>query len=104
MSDLLDDLLKTSLDGAIARVLIGLHWTVVVAEVDGKKRCGLASTLRWAHGHKGQPDMPQAGQLAGQPGSTLAMLARSDQLTQASVGVAAINAYPAKTLSSLVFL
>lgn len=89
---ILDQILGTLRDGRVTNVLIGLHWTAVVAEVDGQRRCGLASTLSGSHYQHGQVDVPQAGQLANLPGATLAALAKAGQPTQASVGVAAINA------------
>ena len=92
MNPALDDLLSNLLEGNITKVLIGLHWTAVVAEAKGQQRCGLASTLSNSHHRHGSPDVPQAGQLEDLPGSTLAMLAKSDQPILASVGVAAINA------------
>ncbi len=88
----MDDLLSNLLDGRKIKVLIGLHWTAVVAEVDGEQRCGLASTLSRPHHHHGKPDVPQAGQLEDLPGSALAMLAKSERPILASVGMAAINA------------
>ncbi|MGD8857809.1 MAG: DUF364 domain-containing protein [Chloroflexota bacterium] len=90
--DLLDEILDTLLDGWVTSVLIGLHWTAVMAEVGGQRRCGLASTLSGPHRHHGQADVPQAGQLEIRSGAALAALAKADQPTQASVGVAAINA------------
>jgi uncharacterized protein (DUF4213/DUF364 family) len=64
----------------------------VVADVAGQRRCGLASTLSGAHRHHGHADVPQAGQLEALAGPALAALAKADQPTQASIGVAAINA------------
>ena len=92
MNSTLDDLLSNLLEGNITKVLIGLHWTAVVAEVEGQQRCGLASTLSKPHYHHGQPDVPQAGQMENLSGSELAILAKSDEPILASVGVAAINA------------
>lgn len=75
------------------KVLVGLHWTAVVAEVQGQRRCGLASTMSGRHTHQhGHVDVPQAGQLESLPGSGLAMLANAGEPVQASIGVAAINA------------
>jgi uncharacterized protein (DUF4213/DUF364 family) len=88
----LDEILDTLLAGWVTSVLIGLHWTTVRTEVGGQQRCGLASTLSGPHGHHGQADVPQAGYLETRPGSVLAGLAKADHPTQASVGVAAINA------------
>jgi uncharacterized protein (DUF4213/DUF364 family) len=92
LSRILDDLLRDLPEGRVHRVLIGLHWTAVVAEIEGEQRCGLASTLRKPHHHHGGPDVPTAGQLENLSGSDLANLARADEPTLASVGMAAINA------------
>ncbi|MGD9093403.1 MAG: DUF364 domain-containing protein [Anaerolineales bacterium] len=89
---LLDDLLSTLPHGTIQQVVVGIHWTTVVAEVKGERRCGLASTLMVDHDHHRKPDVPQAGQLETQTSSVLASLAKSDHPTQRSIGVAAINA------------
>ena len=42
---LLAQLLDPLPDGEVVVVRIGLHWTAVVVEVDGARRCGLCSTL-----------------------------------------------------------
>jgi uncharacterized protein (DUF4213/DUF364 family) len=92
LNQLLDALLGTLLEGRITKVLIGLHWTAVVAETEGVRHCGLASTLSTPHRHHGEPDVPLAGKLEGLLGSELAILAKSSEATLASVGVAAMNA------------
>lgn len=92
MSRIIDDLLDTALEGEIAQVLIGLHWTAVVAEIVGKQRCGLASTLGAPSHRHGEEDIPQAGQLTGKSVSELARLATVDQPLVAAAGLAAINA------------
>lgn len=92
LNNLLDYVLKTNFDGRISQVLIGLHWTAVVAEIGGQQRCGLASTLSKPHHYHGVPDVPQAGRLENLSGSALAALAKSDEPILASVGVATINA------------
>ncbi len=89
---ILDDLLGSLPTARIASVLMGLHWTAVVADSGGVTRCGLASTMRRPHTHHGDVDVPQAGQLEKQSGTELASLAQSDQITLAAVGLAAINA------------
>jgi uncharacterized protein (DUF4213/DUF364 family) len=89
---LLKDLLTNLQDGDVAEVRIGLHWTAVVTEVEGKLRCGLSSTLAGPHEHGGDPQVPQAGLLETFTGRELASLAfEKDQPTLASVGVAALN-------------
>jgi uncharacterized protein (DUF4213/DUF364 family) len=90
---LLKKILSDLPDGDVVDVRIGLHWTAVVMEVDGKLRCGLSSTLESPHEHGGDPQVPQASQLATHTGRVLAELAlEEDRPTLASVGVAAINA------------
>lgn len=88
---LLDDLLSTLPEGKVIDVLIGLHWTAIVVEAGGERRCGLASTLVGGHVH-GKPDVPMAGELHTLPAPELAAMVRSDQPTQASIGMATINA------------
>jgi uncharacterized protein (DUF4213/DUF364 family) len=87
------DLLNSLPDGGIVDVRIGLHWTAVTVEIGGQRRCGLSSTLAVPHGHKGKPDVPQAGSLTLMPGKDLARLVlEQDHPTLASVGMATINA------------
>ncbi|MEA2008633.1 MAG: DUF364 domain-containing protein [Chloroflexota bacterium] len=89
---LLNDLLSTLPNGKPIHICIGLHWTAVVAEIDGIRRCGLASSLANECYRHGEPDVPQAGQLETLSGLELAALSQSKQPVLASVGVAAINA------------
>jgi uncharacterized protein (DUF4213/DUF364 family) len=88
---ILDDLLATLPDGRVANVNIGLHWTAVVVEVDGKLRCGLASTLHTDH-HHGMPDVPRAGELETLSALELAAFVQGNRPKLRSVGAAAINA------------
>lgn len=88
---LIDDLLAVVPDGETVQVIIGLHWTAVVADVAGERRCGLASTLAGVRPH-GEVDVPQAGQLEQMSAREVAGLAATDNLTLRSIGVAAINA------------
>jgi uncharacterized protein (DUF4213/DUF364 family) len=90
--DLLSDLLNGLSDRKVVEVRIGLHWTAVVIEAEGRQRCGLASTFAQSHEHSGEPDVPQAGHLETLSGLELAVLARSARLMLAGIGVAAINA------------
>lgn len=92
MNQILDDLLGKLLDGRIKEVLIGQRWTAVVAEVDGRLRCGLASSMGKTDHHHREPDIPQAGGLEKLSGVELAALARSEKPALASVGLAAVNA------------
>jgi uncharacterized protein (DUF4213/DUF364 family) len=79
-------------DGAVLDVRMGLHWTAVVVETDGARRCGLAATVYDGHNHDSVPDVPQAGQLELLSGLELAQMALSLRPLQASIGMAAINA------------
>jgi uncharacterized protein (DUF4213/DUF364 family) len=88
-------LLDSIADGEVLDVRIGLHWTAVVVEVSGERRCGLASTLFSGHGHhehRGEPDVPSAGKLEALSAKQLANESLLDRLTRASVGIAALNA------------
>lgn len=89
--NLVDDLLASLPDAEVSDVRIGLHWTAVVATVDGERRCGLASTLAGSHEH-GVPDVSEPGLLETYSALELARNIRSNQPTMASVAVAAINA------------
>jgi uncharacterized protein (DUF4213/DUF364 family) len=89
---LLDDLLATLPDGDVLDVCIGLHWTAVVARSNGQVCCGLASTLAAPHSHSAESDVPHAGHLHTLSVLELAHLACSEHPTQASIGVAAMNA------------
>lgn len=88
---LIDELLAVVPDGETASVTIGLHWTAVVIDMAGERRCGLASTLMGNRPH-GEVDVPMAGKLEQMSGRELAALAATDNLTLRSIGVAAINA------------
>lgn len=87
----LNRVLATIDEGKIVEVLIGLHWTAVVAEVGGERRCGLASTVHTTHDHK-TDDVPAAGGLQARDAGELAALVYSEQPVLASVGLATINA------------
>ena len=88
---LLKDLINSIPDGNVSQVIIGLHWTAVVSEVDGHRHCGLASTLAGEHDHHNAPDVPNAGQLDTSNGLVLASFAESDSPVMRSVGIATIN-------------
>ena len=89
---LLSDLINTLSNGIISQVIIGLHWTAVVSEVEDNRRCGLASTLNEGHNHHKAMDVPDAGQLESFDGLVLATYTQSNSPVMRSVGVAAINA------------
>jgi hypothetical protein len=83
---ILDELLESlPMDAPIRAVLVGAHWTAVCSRF-----CGLASTLIGdkPHGHESVHDV---GRLHEKSARELAEYARSDNLLEASIGVAAIN-------------
>lgn len=83
---LLNDLLsQLNMDAPVRSVLIGAHWTVVCT-----RRCGMAATLMSEHLH-GDPHVNAAGHLLQKSTRELAELALSDELLEASVGLATIN-------------
>lgn len=84
--NVLNDLLsKLSNDAPIRSILVGAHWTIVCSE-----KCGLAATLmeNYPHGHAAVRDV---GSLHTKTARELAEYALSDNLLEASIGVAAIN-------------
>ncbi len=89
---IISDLLAHLPSGKVHEVRIGLLWTAVVAQVEGGLRCGLASTLSFAHEHEAEPLVPQAGTLQDMEAHALAQWALSEKPILASVGMAAINA------------
>jgi uncharacterized protein (DUF4213/DUF364 family) len=91
---LLDDLLAALPDGTVSEVRVGAFWTAVVVNVQGKRRCGLASTLVSGndHHHTGTDDVADAGHLTGYTARQLATLVRSSSSLEVSIGMAAVNA------------
>ena len=91
---ILKDLMAILPDAPVQRVLIGAHWTVVVVELQGRRRCGMASSLREEddHHHSSGPAVPDAGRLHQRGVRALAELVHSDSPPEVSVGMATINA------------
>jgi uncharacterized protein (DUF4213/DUF364 family) len=91
---LIDDLLATLPEGHLQDVRVGVFWTAVVVEVDGRSKCGLASTLHnnREHHYDGGAAVRDAGQLTECSARELAELARNRSLMEASIGMATINA------------
>jgi len=95
MANLIDDLLATlKTDAPVHDVRVGSFWTAVV--VDKPKEglcCGLASTSdKDKCKHHGTPLVQRAGALLEQSALELALLARSDNQMERSIGLATINA------------
>ena len=82
LSDLLECL---DMDTPIRKVLVGVHWTVVCSRF-----CGLASTFVGDKPH-GHDPARAVGHLHEKSARELAEYARSDNLLEASIGVATIN-------------
>jgi uncharacterized protein (DUF4213/DUF364 family) len=90
---LFDRLLPSLPEGEIISIHIGLHWTAVLAEVDGEIRCGLAATVGdEAHHFTTEPDISCAGKLTDLPIRTLANFVYSSSLPEVSIGLATVNA------------
>jgi uncharacterized protein (DUF4213/DUF364 family) len=83
--NLLDDLVHQFHEEYTVRdVYTCVHWTAVVT-----KHCGLASTFHSEHpGHKA---VRGTGELRGKPALELVQYAKSDNLLEASIGMATIN-------------
>ena len=82
LDDLINDL---SVDAPVRSILVGLHWTVVCS-----RYCGMAATLMSCQAH-GESQVRGAGHLHSKTARELAEFARSENPTEASIGVAAIN-------------
>ena len=84
--NILDDLLSSLYnDAPIRSILVGAHWTVVCS-----CHCGMAATLMDDHTH-GHSQVRDVGHLHTKTARQLADYAHSDNLLEASIGVAAIN-------------
>ena len=84
--ELLNDLIASiGEDAPVRSILVGAHWTVVCSRF-----CGMASTILRdkPHGHEKVRDV---GHLHERSALELVEFARSDNLLEASIGVAAIN-------------
>ncbi|HEY5983436.1 MAG TPA: DUF364 domain-containing protein [Anaerolineales bacterium] len=84
---ILDNVLATLPVGTdpVRNVLVGLHWTVVCS-----RHCGMAASLT-SDGIPRGAQVPDVDRLYEQTARDLAELARSSDLFEASIGVAAIN-------------
>jgi len=84
--NLLDDLLANlNIDAPIRSILVGMHWTVVCSH-----HCGMSASLMDDHTH-GHSQVRDVGHLHTKTARQLADYAHSDNLLEASIGVAAIN-------------
>ena len=82
---ILDDLISSLTgDSVVREVHACVLWTAVVS-----RNCGLASTFRDEHPHHGR--VRNAGNLCGMSALALAEYAKSDNLLEASIGMATIN-------------
>jgi uncharacterized protein (DUF4213/DUF364 family) len=89
---IINELIANMPEGQVLDISVGIHWTAVLMEVNGAVHCGLSSTVTMSHAHGEEVDVTLAGQLLDYSGVELAQLSKSDRLTEASIGVAAINA------------
>lgn len=87
-----DEILDTVSDYPVEKVRIGLRWTAVMVDKGSGSQCGLATTLRTEHTHKGDPAIPEAGELESISGYEMATWIHSDIPIRRSLGCAAINA------------
>jgi uncharacterized protein (DUF4213/DUF364 family) len=83
--NIIDDLISSlSGDSLVREVYTCVFWTAVVS-----KHCGLASTFRDEHPHHGM--VRGVGELRNRSALELAEYAKSDNLLEASIGMATIN-------------
>jgi len=93
MTTIFENLFKSLLPGKIIAVQVGFSRTAVLAETDQGIRCGLAATLsNPGFEHRRQPAVRNAGHLHEMSVTDLVGLFDSPSFTEASIGLAAINA------------
>ncbi len=90
--DIFKILLPSLPEGKVLGVEIGLFWTAVLVEVDGRQSCGLASTLSKEENEHAGPAVSAAGRLERCSTRELTGLVHSESFTEVSVGLAAVNA------------
>lgn len=88
----LDRILASLQGGRVSGVYVGLFWTAVVVEVQGRECCGLASTVNEQSGHHGELPLPEAGRLCQYSALELASWCLSPLMLRRSIGLAAVNA------------
>ena len=99
MTSIIDDLIAVLPDDvAVKSVHVGVHWTAV-----SSRHCGLASTLVGSQPH-GQAKVRDVGRLHFKSAHELIEYARSDNLLEASIGIAAINSLLAVNEAQVVEL
>ena len=83
---IIDSLLNSlDMNASVRSVLVGAHWTVV-----STRHCGLAASLT-ADGPHGRSHTRDVGKFHLKTPRQLAEYARSDDLLEAGIGIAAIN-------------
>ncbi|MFP3854716.1 MAG: Rossmann-like domain-containing protein [Anaerolineales bacterium] len=86
-------------DARLLEAVVGLHWTAVAVEVNGRRQCGLASTILGEHAHGERQNVRWAGDIQTHSVHDLANLIWSDSPTERSLGLATINACMNRTRS-----
>jgi uncharacterized protein (DUF4213/DUF364 family) len=80
-------------DAAVQDVRIGRHWTAVAVRRTQGVQAGLASALSGPEDHPhSRPPVRDAGRLLERSAADLAQMIRSESVTEASVGLATVNA------------
>lgn len=79
--------------GYVVSVNVGLFWTAVVVDVDGKQSCGLAATMaNLEFEHARLPAVADAGRLEGIPALDLLNGLDSKSYTEVAIALATLNA------------
>ena len=100
MDELFDQLRNAMEPGQLLDVKVGLHWTMVTAQVQGRVRAGLATTMpSVGHHHRDWPDVRHPGQLESLDARELASWVASSSPVERSIGLATINALLPRTRS-----
>jgi uncharacterized protein len=89
---ILQEVIESLPDGIITDIHLGENWNAVVAHVEGRLSCGLASTPRDVEALPRNELDALIGTFKVKPARELCHLALQKELRQASIGVATMNA------------
>jgi hypothetical protein len=85
-------LAAATLEGPVTDLRVGTHWTLLAAETRNGARAGLASTQTEQSLEHGAASVRGAGELLGAHARELAEWVASENVTERSIGFAALNA------------
>ncbi|MCU0520594.1 MAG: DUF364 domain-containing protein [Anaerolineae bacterium] len=95
LAEILEQVTARAARSRPVEICVGVHWTFVAVEIDGRISGGLASTLSegsHAHAHDGAPAVIDAGHLLSRSAIELAAMVGSARSLEIGIGMATLNA------------